>query len=222
MSKNIEPKELEKLKVSEIIEEFNLSFNKISRHDIESSGKFDAEIRKEYKKQLPKMIKFLKSQDSTSDKMAVKNNKEHILKECVDKIYRKHKNLPDFTEQREVEIVLSRVSDKYNMRDARVYIIIKQLIEMILSVYRIQKQALHLPTLLERMNEETGESVYYNNPSLKLKLEHNMAIVKLISELNKIIEGEKHTNLNLNATVDFRQEMIDAYSEDVQQGEKND
>jgi len=186
--------------INNIIKEFNPMFSKVNTSIIRTSGYYDKEIKVIYDEKYPKLIEYLKSKNLMTDKLAVENNKKHLLNECIGLVYDNHKDEYDIMELTEVKNVLIKINSYYDLNDARVYVIIKQLIDMILTTYRIQRSAINLPDILERMNNETGESTYYNNPALKLKLEHNMAIVKLISELNKIIEGEK---LNINANIQY-------------------
>ena len=184
-----------------IIKEFEHMFTTITPQYISDSGIYDEEIKLLYIKQLPEMVEFLKKNNLTTVRLAVDGNKKAILKDCVMKVYRNHKNELDPFEVKEVSNILNRISDRYNIEDGRVYVIVKQLIDIILTSMRINRQSINMPTLLERMNDETGERTYYNHPALKLKLDHNLAVVKLIVDLNKIIEGEK-VNINANFNYD--------------------
>jgi len=196
------------MNISKVLKEFENLFTKINIQYIRDSGLFDKEIQVLYDKKQLEVQRYLKDKNLQTVGTAVEGNKEHALKECIQEVYERHKNKYDPRELKEVACILGRIDGAYDLSDGRVYVIIKQLIDMTLSTMRINQQSVNMPTLMERLDNEGGHTNYYNHPSLKLKLEHNMAIVKLITELNKMIEGEKiTTTINLDSKVFSRKEL---------------
>lgn len=103
-----------------------------------------------------------------------------------------------------VEIELQYFAEKYNLNDVRVFIIIKSLLEMGLSAFRLANHSRE-KGIMQEVTDREGNVTYKLNPAEEAKLAYNKARIDAIKELNNIIEGQKH----IHATIDLNK-VLDA------------
>lgn len=100
---------------------------------------------------------------------------------------------------RDIEIF----AGKYDLTDARAYMIVENILSLKLSAHRL---ALHstLNEPVQSVIDREGNLTYKLNPAEKAKMDYNNSIIAGIKELNLIFEGSKNININLN-----KHEIID-------------
>jgi len=196
----------EKTNIPELLVTFGNMFTKVTPDLIKKTGLYGDEVLEEYKKAKPEMVKFLRSKELMNIDLAIENNKNSMLNKCIDIVYKKHKNEINPLEVEEITNLLKILDNRYDFKDPRVFVIIKQLIDITIATLKIRLDGVGLNGILTTFYSDSSEPYYYNNPALKLKLEHNMAVVRLMSELNKIIEGAK---LKIDGNIQFEIIPID-------------
>ena len=180
-----------KINVKSVLSEFNILFKRINKSLIEKTGLYANEVQKLYDKGYPTVVKFLASENISDSPLAVKGAEKKLMDNCVLIVVDRHRVELSPFEVNEVTSILSRISDQYDLDDARVYVLVKSLVSHILSSVRLQIECMSSDTLFFSFNNQTVTTSCYINPAEKVKLEFDRSIVNAIESLSKIIDGEK-------------------------------
>jgi hypothetical protein len=114
-------------------------------------------------------------------------------------IYCEENNIRCLIEKKEVLKTIEIFSDRYDLKDPRVFLILKSIISHQLSAHRMQLYCNHRGILIER-EDRYGNVTYTLNPVEEAKRKYNEALTQSIEQLSKIIEGTKNINLNVDIT----------------------
>jgi len=200
-----------KLSVNSVLSEFNILFKKVDKSLIDKTGLYRSEVQKLYDEGYDDMRKFLTDNKVSDSPLAVRGAERKLTDNCVSIVVDRHAGELSPFEVNEVTSILSRVSDQYDLGDARVYVLVKSLISHILSSVRLQIECMSSDTLFSSFNDNTGTTSHYINPAEKVKLEFDRSIVNAIESLSKIIDGEKSIVLTIDASrVVDRMKIYDA------------
>ena len=189
-----------KLSVNSVLSEFNILFKKVDKSLIEKTGLYRSEVQKLYDEGYDDMRKFLTDNKVSDSPLAVRGAERKLTDNCVSIVVDRHAGELSPFEVNEVTSILSRVSDQYDLGDARVYVLVKSLISHILSSVRLQIECMSSDTLFSSFNDNTGTTSHYINPAEKVKLEFDRSIVNAIESLSKMIDGEK-VNIDISTNI---------------------
>ena len=84
---------------------------------------------------------------------------------------------------------------KYDLNDPRVFSIIKTLLDIQLTAYRMQRESEHYGILLSEYDKNDNPKLVIN-PVEEIKRRYNETYIKTIEALNKMMDGEKHLHLH--------------------------
>ena len=189
-----------KLSVKSVLTEFNILFKKVDKSLIDKTGLYRSEVQKLYDEGYDDMRKFLTDNKVSDSPLAVRGAERKLTDNCVSIVVDRHAGELSPFEVNEVTSILSRVSDQYDLGDARVYVLVKSLISHILSSVRLQIECMSSDTLFSSFNNQTGTTSHYINPAEKVKLEFDRSIVNAIESLSRIIDGEK-VNIDISTNI---------------------
>ena len=102
---------------------------------------------------------------------------------------------------------------KYDLSDARVYSILKSLLDLQLTSFRMQRESTHSGVMIKSL-DKYGNETKSVNPVEDIKRKYNETFIKAIEILNKIIEGEKHFNVNMELSPDKVFKRSELYKDD--------
>ena len=100
-------------------------------------------------------------------------------------------------EEEKIKQNLEYFNKAYDLTDPRVYIIVDSLLHQMLSAHRMHMHS-NTKGILNIHYDKLGNKSYSLNPVEEVKRRFNETLVRGIETLNKIIEGEKHFNVNVN------------------------
>lgn len=157
-----------------------------------------------YNEYLKNEIKELKDQNLIKNDSVVEVRKKHALNKARQDIAKQcqENNIKCPIEQNEIYQTVALFNKKFDINDPRVYMIVKAVLSHQLSVYRMQLQS-NDKGILQRVHDEEGNVTYIINPVEEAKRRLDDSIIIAIEKLNKIMNGEKHFNLNANVEVDW-------------------
>ena len=90
---------------------------------------------------------------------------------------------------------------KYPLDDPEVFLIVSSLIELRLTAHRMQLES-NYSGVLQEVETKSGSVYYKINPVERVKKEYHEAVINAVSQLNKIMVGEKTINTNINANIE--------------------
>jgi len=107
-------------------------------------------------------------------------------------------------EVKELLNTLNLFNGRYDLDDARVFTIVRSLLDLQLTAFRMQRESCGKGVMITQMGRN-GEPVDVVNPVEEIKRRYNESLLKSIEVLDKIIEGEKSVNVNIDLTENIRE-----------------
>lgn len=116
---------------------------------------------------------------------------KEVANECV------NKGITCEIEKKLISQQLGYFKDRYNLKDPRVFVVLESLFRQMLSASRMQLHS-NQKGILTTWYDKNGNKRLSLNPVEEIKLKYDEARINAIETLNKMMEGEKTTNININ------------------------
>lgn len=92
-------------------------------------------------------------------------------------------------------------SGKYDLTDSNVFLIVRSLLNQLLSAHRMQLYS-NFYGVVQQKSDRDGNRFFVLNPVEEAKNRYDNAIVSTVEKLNNVVFGAKSTNMNLNVDLD--------------------
>jgi len=135
------------------------------------------------------------------DRFVIQSIEENARSQAIIAVgrYNQSNSIRCMLEQEEIKTVVELFSNKYDLNDPRVYMVVQSLINLKLSAIRMQKHA-NVNGISYEVFDAEGNRRIELSPVEEAKRKYDETVIKSVQILNNIIDGEK---IQTNHTISF-------------------